>query len=664
MSSNQPLVAVRIKDGLFVGNATAAQDDEFLFLNKVQHVVNCCSAEVSNLFAQANVQYLAFPWKDLPNTVMFDSHDRNVDQIFKFVEKGLKDGECVLVHSYHGVSRSCAVVAAYLMVKYGWSVDSTLTFMAVAHPDMNIKPHFMRQLRGFAKRQPEDPDVFNPYVDTSELALDNEQWALRNTYLNALSTDVLNRSEIVSVMRRYHLSPELVNYSTTPKHVNRRRITYIDTKQGTTVASSVTIPVQHQRAATPSGRPSHPILVDTNYAPQRHLLLSSVSVDAKGRQTFRLLPKADAPVPSSDVQLGAGRGGDVYPPRVDYVASGTHHHHYLTHSPSAGSLLQQQKIQQQSSSVPNSPRHSQQQLDPVMMRRDPAPSAPSSSLPGRQGITHPMHIRPGTPQPQQQQQPQPQPQPPARAQTAPRGSTVHSPFILKASAGARRGSPMPEARKHMPTRDTSGMNSLNRATASSSSSLQQQSSAQRAPPPRTSSPLSRPQHQQQQHHSSMMGPSAATYGSAVDPMMPRKTYTTIHNTGNVRAGSPTQRRTTPTSQGQHADPSSSVTLGMGLRTFMHERDRDPPGSMYGPGAPSMTSYGRPSTPTGFSSSLPSSVQQRVGSAGQRASTPTERDRHLGYISSTYTTNSSSGTSSPRVARPTMASNRKNVRTMM
>ena len=329
---SQPLIAVRIKDGLFVGNATTAQDDEFMFLNKVQYVVNCCSTEVPNFFAQVNVQYLSFPWRDLPNTVLFDSHDKNVEQIFQFIEKGLKDGECVLVHSLLGNSRCCAVVAAYLMVKYGWSIDNTMMFMAVAHPDMQIKPYFLRQLRAFSKRQPEVEDVFHPYIDTTEFACDNEQWVLRNTYLNSLTSDVINRSEIVGVMKKYQLGPEFVPYSTTPKYVSRRRITYIDTKQGTNVASAVTVPLQHGRS---NPVPSHSVLVDTEYTPQRHSLLSSVNIDPKGRQTFRLLTAKSSQVPTPDIDTRMGctslsaRGEDnrstygeenlgVYPPRVDY----------------------------------------------------------------------------------------------------------------------------------------------------------------------------------------------------------------------------------------------------------------------------------------------------------------------------------------------------------
>ena len=96
------LLAVRIKDGLFVGNSISSQvfprivtvasrvslhlsptnrllqDDEFLFLNKVSHIVNCAATETPNLYQQAGINYLSFPWRDAPTTTLFDNEVRLV----------------------------------------------------------------------------------------------------------------------------------------------------------------------------------------------------------------------------------------------------------------------------------------------------------------------------------------------------------------------------------------------------------------------------------------------------------------------------------------------------------------------------------------------------------------------------------------------------------
>ena len=239
MQSAQQLVAVRIKDGLFVGNQTSSQDNEFLFMNKVTHIINCAGSETPNLYQQANIHYLSFHWRDLPNTVLFDAEGRNVRQIVDFIEKGLDKGECVLVHSVLGVSRSCAVVAAYLMQKYGWSLDNTIAFMRTAHPDMDIKPYFLRQLGILARRLELEYDIFHPEIDVDSFALDNEQWMLRNTYTNSLGFDHVQNGDIRKVVIEYEERERQAAASRPPK----KRITFSDTGQGTAVSSAVTKPI-------------------------------------------------------------------------------------------------------------------------------------------------------------------------------------------------------------------------------------------------------------------------------------------------------------------------------------------------------------------------------------------------------------------------------------
>ncbi|KAJ9455132.1 dual specificity protein phosphatase [Diplonema papillatum] len=238
--AGQQLVAVRIKDGLFVGNQTSSQDDEFLFMNKVSHIVNCSGSETPNLYQQANIHYLSFHWRDLPNTILFDAEGRNVRQIYEFIEKGLDKGECVLIHSVLGISRCCAVVAAYLMQKYGWSLENTVAFMRTAHPDMDIKPYFLRQLGILARRLEQEYDIFHPEVDYQGFALDNEQWMLRNTYVNSLGFDHAQTAGIRKEVIEFEESERL---KAAARPAKRKRLTFSDTGQPTTVASATTRPV-------------------------------------------------------------------------------------------------------------------------------------------------------------------------------------------------------------------------------------------------------------------------------------------------------------------------------------------------------------------------------------------------------------------------------------
>ncbi|ORC89436.1 putative dual specificity protein phosphatase [Trypanosoma theileri] len=247
----QELIAVRVKDGIFVGNVTASQDREFIALNKITHIINCAGGELPDLFEGDGVKYLSFPWKDTKGTVctavMFDSADENIKRTVKFIDEALSTGDCVLVHSQNGLSRSPALIAAYFIVKYGWKLDSALSFLEMAHKDMSIKPHFLRQLRMFAKRNAVDHDVFDVDVDDSQFGLDNDQWVLRNTLLNGLTFDVQRQNELYKLCTGkvdvgQPVKPIESSRITTQSKKNKR-IVFIDTKQGTHVHSETEAPV-------------------------------------------------------------------------------------------------------------------------------------------------------------------------------------------------------------------------------------------------------------------------------------------------------------------------------------------------------------------------------------------------------------------------------------
>ncbi|KPI89577.1 putative dual specificity protein phosphatase [Leptomonas seymouri] len=244
------LIAVRVKDGIFVGNRGAAADKTFLIMNKITYVINCAGAEVGDFFSgEPGFNYLSFPWKDAAGsvctTILFDAADDNITRAVNFIDEALAVGECVLVHSVYGKSRSPALITAYLIMKYGWKLESALAYMNMAHPDAEIKPHFQRQLRQFAKRHDVDRDVFAQDVDDSHFGLDNDQWMLRNTLLNGLLYD----SQVSNPL--YKLCTGKVDVGTpvsTKAAAARPRITFVDTKKGTDVESKVSCPVVNSNA--------------------------------------------------------------------------------------------------------------------------------------------------------------------------------------------------------------------------------------------------------------------------------------------------------------------------------------------------------------------------------------------------------------------------------
>ncbi|CAE7814994.1 unnamed protein product [Symbiodinium necroappetens] len=70
------LGAVKIKDGLFVGDELAAQDLEFVVANKVTRVINCAGRQVPNHWESIGVAYLTYYWIDADSQVILDQRAR------------------------------------------------------------------------------------------------------------------------------------------------------------------------------------------------------------------------------------------------------------------------------------------------------------------------------------------------------------------------------------------------------------------------------------------------------------------------------------------------------------------------------------------------------------------------------------------------------------
>ena len=73
MMPDDMIGAIKIKDGLFIGDEFAAQDLEFVMANKVTHIINCSGRQVPNHWEAIGVFYLKFNWMDQENQVLFDA---------------------------------------------------------------------------------------------------------------------------------------------------------------------------------------------------------------------------------------------------------------------------------------------------------------------------------------------------------------------------------------------------------------------------------------------------------------------------------------------------------------------------------------------------------------------------------------------------------------
>lgn len=85
----------------------------------------------------------------------FAAHDKedyyissHISESISFIENCRKFTN-VYVHCYAGVSRSVALVCAYMMSKYGWTVDKTVKFVISKRVVAKPNDGFMKQLREY-----------------------------------------------------------------------------------------------------------------------------------------------------------------------------------------------------------------------------------------------------------------------------------------------------------------------------------------------------------------------------------------------------------------------------------------------------------------------------------------------------------------------------------
>lgn len=178
---------IKIKDGLFIGDTYAAQDIEFIFNNKITHIINCSCTELPNHFEGQGIEYLGVPWEETDTQILFDQRGQTLAIICEFVEKARELGESVLIHSVKGQSRASCAICAYLMQRYRWGFYKTLEFLDSRRPDLEIRRNFFEQLKVLADNISKKIKVSNDWNTMASVDPETkqEEIVIRNTFLNS-----------------------------------------------------------------------------------------------------------------------------------------------------------------------------------------------------------------------------------------------------------------------------------------------------------------------------------------------------------------------------------------------------------------------------------------------------------------------------------------------
>ena len=126
---------------LFLGTFSNACDKEELRRLKIKYVLNC-AIECKNQTLPKHIKELHLKIRDIPTFDIIPFFQ----QANEFINQARADGSVILIHCKLGISRSAAIIIAYLIKYYGFNVNSALKFIKQQRDRINPNKGFIEQL--------------------------------------------------------------------------------------------------------------------------------------------------------------------------------------------------------------------------------------------------------------------------------------------------------------------------------------------------------------------------------------------------------------------------------------------------------------------------------------------------------------------------------------
>jgi len=126
-----------------------------LYLSSVFEVKSYNLYEKSSLIVNAANEVLHNSPHDctILNLNWYDTPSQDINKgnllfkIIDFMDMFLSDNKIVVVNCYAGISRSTTIVLAYLIYKFKWSLEESLSYVRNKRHIINPNEGFMRQLK-------------------------------------------------------------------------------------------------------------------------------------------------------------------------------------------------------------------------------------------------------------------------------------------------------------------------------------------------------------------------------------------------------------------------------------------------------------------------------------------------------------------------------------
>lgn len=182
------MLAVRILGGVYLSSIEPLNNQEDL--KKEYGISDILSVIPGDIKEQYKT---AYKWKQIAIT---DEETTNLlphlDETFEFIDHAASQGRKVLVHCSQGVSRSVAVIMAYLMKKHKLTVEQTLHAVQRKSPEASPNPAFMEQLKLYESMNCKldlDNETYKEYLKSLSLKIDPTGSALREATMNKVFVD-------------------------------------------------------------------------------------------------------------------------------------------------------------------------------------------------------------------------------------------------------------------------------------------------------------------------------------------------------------------------------------------------------------------------------------------------------------------------------------------